>query len=166
MVSVIQFLCIFALDQVVREAYLCGMRLYLIPIVLTLFCLLASGCRAGRPLVVERHTTDTVLVTVRERDSIYLHDSIYVTEQLHGDTIVVTTDRWHTCYRDRWHHDSIYIARTDTVPVPYPVERRVPAELSTWQRLRLWLGNAVLVALAVALAFAGFRFWWRIHLKV
>ena len=37
----------------------------------------------------------------------------------------------------------------DSIHVPYPVEtiKEVPAELSWWQRVRLWIGNCVLLAL-------------------
>lgn len=47
----------------------------------------------------------------------------------------------------------------DSIPVPYPVEviREVPAELTWWQRLRLWLGNAVLLALLGVAGYWGVR---------
>ena len=34
-----------------------------------------------------------------------------------GDTVHITTDRWHTRWRDRILYDSIYIAQRDTVTV-------------------------------------------------
>ena len=49
----------------------------------------------------------------------------------------------------------------DSIPVPYPVEtiKEVPAELSWWQRVRLWLGNMVLMALLGVLVYYGWRLW-------
>ena len=49
----------------------------------------------------------------------------------------------------------------DSIPVPYPVEtiKEVPAELSWWQRVRLWLGNAVLLALLGVVGYYGWRLW-------
>lgn len=68
-----------------------------------------------------------------QRDSIHVHDSIVI--QSKGDTIF--RDRWHTLYRDRFLCDTTYIYITDSVQVPYPVER----PLSRWQRAKLELGG-------------------------
>ena len=90
------------------------------------------------------HRTDTLLCYSSIRDSIYVHDSIHVREK--GDTVKI--ERWHTRWRDRWRYDTIYISKTDSVPSPYPVEVEVPAELTKWQRLRMGLGDAILLGLA------------------
>ena len=42
---------------------------------------------------------------------------------------------------------------------PYEVVKEVPAELSWWQRVRLWLGNAVLLALLGVVGYYGCRLW-------
>lgn len=57
--------------------------------------------------------------------------------------------------------DSI-VYREKEVPVPVPVVKEVERQFTTWQRIRLWLGNAVIVAIAAA---AGVwivrrRAWW------
>ena len=49
------------------------------------------------------------------------------------------------------HADTIH--ERDSIPYPVEVEKEVPAQLSWWQRLRLWLGNVVLVALAGSAAY-------------
>lgn len=50
----------------------------------------------------------------------------------------------------------------DSIPVPYPVVKEVPAELSWWQRLRIILGNFVILAV---IAIAGYWLWrlWRVY---
>ena len=121
--------------------------------------ILLGSCAAPKATVVERVTHDTVQVTRLHRDSIFRHDSIYIREHTVGDTVYLEVTRWHTQYRDRWHHDSIYLSRRDSIPVPYPVEKRVPTQLSSWQQVQLWLGRLVLVALAVLAA------WWLIRKK-
>lgn len=127
-------------------------------VVLSLF----TSCTTTKTVTVERVKHDTLTITRQQRDSIFMHDSIYVNQFSRGDTVFLEVQKWHTQFRDRWHHDSIYIARRDSVPVPYPVERQVPAELSWWQQLQIWLGRLVLVAMAVC---AGWwivkkRTWW------
>jgi len=123
---------------------------------------LLTGCTTPKVVTVERTTHDTLTVTRQQRDSIFLRDSIHVREHTVGDTVFLEVNRWHTQYRDRWHHDSIFATRVDNIPVPYPVEKRVPAQLSQWQQVRLWLANAVLVALALAAAVFILRWWLRV----
>ena len=83
--------------------------------------LMLSGCTTTKYVPVIEHTTDTLVQRVVERDSIHVHDSIRVSEK--GDTVKI--ERWHTQYRDRWHHDSVYVSKIDSVPAPYPVTEYV-----------------------------------------
>ena len=101
---------------------------------------LLSGCTTTKYMPVIEHTTDTLVQRVVERDSIHVHDSIRVSEK--GDT--VTIERWHTQYRDRWHRDSIYIARHDTIPQPYPVTEYVERKRTTFEWLLIIVGIAAL----------------------
>jgi hypothetical protein len=52
---------------------------------------------------------------------------------------------------EREKHDTTYISKTDSIPTPYPVEKRVEVEkpLSWWQELRLRIANIALVVLGV-----------------
>ena len=124
---------------------------YIIGILVGLMAaVLLAGCTATKYVTVPEVHHDTVRVTQQQRDSIYLHDSIYVQTLTRGDTVYLTTDRWHTQYRDRWSHDTLYQSRTDTIPKPYPVEVKVPAELTWWQQTRLHLANILLWTIAIA----------------
>lgn len=53
----------------------------------------------------------------------------------------------------------------DSIPVPYPVEviKEVPAELSWWQKLRLWIGNVGLLAILGFVGWFGVRLWKVYH---
>lgn len=120
------------------------------PAIIALFLVLAiTGCASQKVVTVEHVTHDTIRITQQQRDSIVLHDSIHVSERTQGDTVFVEVTRWHTQYRDRLLLDSIYAVRTDSVPVPYPVEKKVPSALSWFQKMEIWLGRFVLVSLAV-----------------
>ena len=117
-------------------------------------CGLLTSCKSHEPTIVERVRTDTVRITQQQRDSIYLRDSIFVNQWQSGDTIFQIRDRWHTQYVMKERTDTFYKARVDSVPVPYPVIKKVPAELTWWQQCRLHLANIVLwVILIIAL-------WW------
>ena len=117
-------------------------------------CGLLTSCKSHEPTIVERIRTDTVRITQQQRDSIYLRDSIFVNQWQSGDTIFQVRDRWHTRYVWKEVRDTFYKAKVDSVPVPYPVIKKVPAELTWWQQCRLHLANIVLwLVLIIAL-------WW------
>ena len=105
-----------------------------------LVCLLLSlltGCKTVKYIPVETVRTDTAYITKQQRDSIIIRDSIYVHEYQRGDTIyrdrIQFRDRW----RDRWRTDTIYRSHTDSIAVPYPVEK----PLTRWQRFCLDYGK-------------------------
>lgn len=119
-------------------------------------CGLLTSCKSHEPTIVERVRTDTVRITQQQRDSIYLRDSIFVNQWQNGDTIFQVRDRWHTQYVAKEVRDTFYKAKVDSVPVPYPVIKKVPAELTWWQQCRLHLANIVLwLVLIIAL-------WWAV----
>ena len=104
-----------------------------------------TSCTTTRVVTVERVKNDTTYITKQQRDSIWLHDSIHVMER--GDTNSI--ERWHTKYIEREVHDTLYRAKTDSVPVPYEVIKEVPAELSWWQTARIHLANILLYAILI-----------------
>ena len=117
-------------------------------IIALLIALFFGSCRSVRVIEKEVIKTDTVLTTKIQIDSIYVNDSIYIRELIQGDTVRITTDRWHTRWRDRILYDSIYIAQRDTVRVTDIKE--VPRKLSGWQWFQIWAGRLALIAIMVA----------------
>ena len=105
-----------------------------------------SGCTTTKYITVPVSHTDTLIITKHQRDSIYLRDSTHVSEQQHGDTIILKVTKWRTEYRERAVHDTIYESHTDSVPYPVPVEviEEVTRQLTWWQQLRLNLGSIFL----------------------
>ena len=122
-------------------------------IILAVAVVLLAGCKTKeRVVTVEKVRTDTLLKLCNTRDSIWLHDSVRVSEK--GDTIRI--ERWHTKYVEREVHDTLYQSKHDSVPVPYGVVREVAKPLTWWQRTRLHMGEALLALIAAA---AGFGMW-------
>ena len=115
--------------------------------IVILVALLMAGCKTKeRVVTVEKVRTDTTYITKHQRDSVWLHDSIHVTEK--GDTIRI--ERWHTKYVEKATHDTLYQATHDTIPQPYPVEKLVERELTWWQQTRMHLGEALLALAGIA----------------
>ena len=113
-----------------------------------------ASCRSVRYVPVETVRTDTVYMNRVERDSVVRYDSVYVREK--GDTVWL--EKYRYLFVDKWRTDTVYLSRTDSVQVPYPVER----ELTRWQRFRMEVGGVALFALlAGMLGIAGWLAWRR-----
>ena len=92
-------------------------------------------------------------------DSVYIHDSVYVTERQAGDTIYKTKEVYHN--RERVVHDTINAGRVDSVRVVQTITRHVevPAKLTAWQAMRL-KAFAPLLTIALALgAWVSRKLW-------
>ncbi len=156
--------------------------------ILAVLALLAlTSCRTAKPVqttvVVVHDSIRTEVHTV----TVTTHDTIAA--PLPKDSIAVvtpdTTSRLETsvaiseatirdgllCHR-LWNKPTVDVAvdhketvRDSTVyvekevPVPVPVEVEVEKPLTWWQQLRLWLGTAALILLALAAAYGLFRLW-------
>lgn len=126
---------------------------------IVMVCLHLCGCKQTEYVTVEKVRTDTTYVTKWQRDSVWLHDSVLVREK--GDSVLV--EKWHTKYIETVRIDTTFIATHDTIPQPYPVTKLVEKDLSWWQRLRLWLGNLLLLAIVAACGYGAWRLWRVYH---
>lgn len=80
------------------------------------------GCKTiTKTEIIEKVRTDTTYIVKHQKDSVWLHDSIHVKEK--GDTILI--EKWHTQWRERIKTDTLIQHKTDSIPVPYPVEKLV-----------------------------------------
>lgn len=122
--------------------------IFIFACIVTAICMLFSGCKSVEYVPVPQVHTDTLIITQQQRDSIYMHDSIFVKQK--GDTISI--EHWHTKYVEKQVHDTTYISKIDSVPKPYPVTEYIEKELTWWQQLRIHLGG-IMIFLAVILAF-------------
>lgn len=93
----------------------------------------------------------------QQHDSVFKHDSVLV--YINGDTVI--KERWHNLTTTRWKTTTktdtivvdIYKFVTDTVKVKYYVNRyktkEVEKPVSTWKKIRLFIGDCVLLFLAL-----------------
>ena len=113
--------------------------------------LLMCSCKSIEyvPVIEKEVHHDSIYFTQLQRDSIWLHDSIRV--EAKNDTIKI--EKWHTKYIEKLRVDTTYIAKTDTVPVPYEVKVEVPTKISKTQKGLMMIGLLSIMAAIVALAF-------------
>lgn len=114
---------------------------------------LLTGCKSVKYVPVETVRFDTTYINKVQRDSVVRYDSVYVREK--GDTVWLEKFRY--VYRDKWRTDTLYVNRTDSVRVPYPVER----ELGRWERVKMELGGwafgIIIVAALVVVGWLVYR---------
>jgi hypothetical protein len=126
-------------------------------LILLFLVLLFGSCKTReRIVVVETVRADTLRLSSNIRDSIHLHDSIYIRDK--GDTIWI--ERWHTRWRDRTVHDTTYISKTDSVPVPYPVIQEVPKPLAWWKSLLIRIGAGTVAILLLWLGWKAAKLYF------
>lgn len=108
-----------------------------------LWSILLSSCESIKYVPVETVRTDSVYNTVYQHDSIYMRDSVYILDK--GDTVYQF--RYKYLFVDKVKHDTLYIERTDSVQVPYPVEK----ELTRWQSFKQEAGGFAIATIVVVL---------------
>ena len=114
-------------------------------VVIILFCLLTS-CRTQIKYVpVETIRTDSVFFNSVRIDSVLIHDSISIIQR--GDTVVEYRYRYIYRYKDRV--DTLYINRTDSIQVPYPVE--IEKKLTLWQQTKIKFGGWAIAVIIVTI---------------
>ena len=121
--------------------YVCVVIGWVLIAVLAVMCL---GCKSVQYVPVETVRTDTCYVNKIRTDSVYVRDSVVV--ERGGDTIKVTAWRW----RERYvvQRDTIYLSKTDSIAVPYPVERK----LTLWKKMKQDIGGIAIGAFIVVVS--------------
>lgn len=108
---------------------------------------LLSGCTTTKYIAVPSVSVDSVYADRRQRDSIYVLDSVYVDRWAQGDTVFVEKVVTKYKYKDRWRHDTVAVVRRDSVRVPYPVEK----DLDWWEKTRMYSFPLLVAAVAILL---------------
>ena len=124
-----------------------------------LFVLMLQGCKTKYVSVPEYHN-----VYVTKHDTLTKHDSVYqkefVDRFVKGDTVFLTKTKVDYRYKNIYktlYRDSI---KTDSVRVPYPVEKK----LSRWQGLKMEVGGwAIGVLSVVVLGAIGYIIMWLVR---
>ena len=115
---------------------------------LFLFFLLVS-CRSLDPTTLHHATQHYTTQHNVTHDTVYLRDSVYVSERQRGDTVYLTRVEWRDRWRTRVERDTVVDVRVEKEVVQLPPERYVPKfyrwctgllfALLTWVAVRWWL---------------------------
>ena len=91
-----------------------------------------ASCRTEY-IPIESVRYDSVYFAKLQKENIYIQDSIYIKEK--GDTVFV--DKFKYIYKYVNIQDTCFIEKTDSILIPYPIERK----LTWWERKTQNLGD-------------------------
>lgn len=110
-----------------------------------LILLALSSCATTRTIVKEGAVRTEWRDRITERrDSIYVHDSVYLHSR--GDTVYL--ERWRTRIRERTLRDTVYLQKIDSVYVETQV-KKTSAIADVNSTLRVLGCTAIIIAIAV-----------------
>lgn len=116
-------------------------------IAICLGLIVCGSCTTTRYIPIETVRTEykTKTDSFIQKDSIFVKDSVLVESK--GDTI--HWHHWHTEYKDRWRDRIVTdsFIKVDSIPVPYPVEKK----LTRWQQVKIDWGGEAIVAMIVVI---------------
>ena len=122
------------------------------PLYLLLLLLVLTGCRTIEYYPLETVRIDTVYVNQQRVDSVMVRDSVHIYQK--GDTVTEFRLKYIYKYKDRT--DTLYLSKTDTMSVPYPVEK----ELTKWQQTKVNYGGW---AMGIVFAFILIVVGWMVY---
>ena len=120
-------------------------------VILTIvFCSL-TGCKTTEYITVPEVHTEYVY---RDRvDTSYVKDSVYIREQIKGDTVKVVEYRYRDRYREIWRTDTLI--QQDTISVVHTqVVERTTNKMNSLQSAFFWLG---LLAFFIVIGYVAYR---------
>lgn len=124
----------------------------LLYIILLMLVICLTSCRIIKYVPVETVKTEYKTRDSIRFDSIYEHDSIFLVVK--GDTVYKEKYRYKYRYLTINKTDTVML--TDSVQIPYPVEK----QLTRWQQMKIELGGwavGVIVILSIVLMLKLFR---------
>lgn len=91
---------------------------FIISLLVFILYMMAS-CRTEY-IPIESVRYDSVFLEKIQKDSIFVKDSVYVRQK--GDTVF--KDKFIVVYKERLLRDTMLTVKTDSIPVPVPVEKK------------------------------------------
>ena len=115
--------------------------------------LASASCSSTKSmLVVQSNDTTSFIQRSARVDTIYLHDSVFVSEKQRGDTVFLTRVEWRDRWRTRVERDTVMDVRVEKEVVQLPPERYVP-------KFYKWCTGLLLAFLVLAIGRLALKRW-------
>ena len=115
--------------------------------------LVSASCSSTKSMpVVQSNDTTSFIQRSARVDTIYLHDSVFVSEKQRGDTVYLTRVEWRDRWRTRVERDTVMDVRVEKEVVQLPPERYVP-------KFYKWCTGLLLAFLVLAIGRLALKRW-------
>ena len=105
---------------------------------MAIIILVSMSCSSTKSMpVVQSNDTTSFIQRSARVDTVYLRDSVFVSEKMRGDTVYLTRVEWRDRWRTRVERDTVVDVRVEKEVVQLPPERYVPA-FYKWCTIALW----------------------------
>ena len=115
--------------------------------------LVSVSCSSTKSMpVVQSNDTTSFIQRSARVDTVYLKDSVFVSEKMRGDTVYLTRTEWRDRWRTRVERDTVVDVRVEKEVVQLPPERYVP-------KFYRWC-TGLLIAIGLSAIGYGLLRWW------
>ena len=115
--------------------------------------LVSASCSSTKSMpVVQSNDTTSFIQRSARVDTVYLRDSVFVSEKQRGDTVYLTRVEWRDRWRTRVERDTIMDVRVEKEVVQLPPERYVP-------KFYKWCTGLLLTILVLAIGRLALKRW-------
>ena len=102
-------------------------RIFVRVLSMGIIILASASCSSTKSMpVVQSNDTTSFIQRSARVDTVYLHDSVFVSERQRGDTVYLTRVEWRDRWRTRVERDTVMDVRVEKKVVQLPPERYVP----------------------------------------
>ena len=102
---------------------------------------------ACSPRIIEHVRTEVVYRDRMQKDSVFFHDSVFVSEKIKGDTVYIDRFKYRYIYKDKYQTDTLIREVHDTTSVEVKVEKSLSWVQKTKINAFWWLITALVAAL-------------------
>ena len=107
--------------------------------------LVSASCSSTKSIpVVQSNDTTSFIQRSARVDTVYLRDSVFVSEKMRGDTVYLTRVEWRDRWRTRVERDTVMDVQVEKEVVQLPPERYVP-KFYRWCTVALWVGMIIVI---------------------
>ena len=115
--------------------------------------LASASCSSTKSMpVVQSNDTTSFIQRSARVDTVYLRDSVFVSEKQRGDTVYLTRVEWRDRWRTRVERDTVMDVRVEKEVVQLPPERYVP-------KFYRWCTGLLLAILVLAIGRLALKRW-------
>ena len=128
-------------------------RIFVRVLSMGIIILVSASCSSTKSMpVVQSNDTTSFIQRSARVDTVYLRDSVFVSEKQRGDTVYLTRVEWRDRWRTQVERDTVVDVRVEKEVVQLPPERYIP-------KFYRWCTGLLLAILVLAIGRLALKRW-------